>query len=142
MPCYYHLFHELQQFSISLTFKLRQGKEESPILAVVESPMASYFAVQLLSCVQLFATPRTAAHQASLSFTIAWSLLKLMSIELVMPSNHLILSLITWTFEISFPAGVRERKEKRQRGFDTWRTCTPAVSWLWRESKRALGQGI
>ena len=37
------------------------------------------------------ATPRTAGHQASLSFTISQSLLKLMSIELVMPSNHLIL---------------------------------------------------
>ena len=36
-------------------------------------------------------TPWTAAHQASLSFTISWSLLKLMSIESVMPSNHLIL---------------------------------------------------
>ena len=48
-------------------------------------------AVQLLSCVQLFVTPWTAAHQASLSFTISWSLLKLMSIELVMASNHLIL---------------------------------------------------
>jgi len=47
--------------------------------------------VQLLSCVQLFATPWTAAHQASLSFTNSQSLLKLMSIDLVMPSNHLIL---------------------------------------------------
>ena len=46
---------------------------------------------QSLSCVQLFATPWTAAHQASLSFTISQSLLKLMSIELMMPSNHLIL---------------------------------------------------
>ena len=44
-----------------------------------------------LSCVQLFATPRTAACQASLSFTISWSLLKLLSIESVIPSNHLIL---------------------------------------------------
>ena len=43
------------------------------------------------SRVQLSATPWTAAHQASLSFTISWSLLKLMSIELMMPSNHLIL---------------------------------------------------
>ena len=43
------------------------------------------------SCVQLFATPWTAAHQASLSFTISQSLLKLRSIESVMPSNHLIL---------------------------------------------------
>jgi len=40
--------------------------------------------VQSLSYVQLFATPWTAAHQASLSFTISQSLLKLMSIELVM----------------------------------------------------------
>ena len=47
--------------------------------------------VQSLSCVWLFATPWTAAHQASLYFTICWSLLKLMSIESMMPSNHLIL---------------------------------------------------
>ena len=47
--------------------------------------------VQLLSHVQLFATPWTAAHQASLSFTNSQSLLKLMSIGLMMPSNHLIL---------------------------------------------------
>ena len=47
--------------------------------------------VQLLSHVLLFVTPWTAACQASLSFTISWSLLKLMSIEWVMPSNHLIL---------------------------------------------------
>ena len=44
-----------------------------------------------LTHVRLFATPWTAAHQASLSFTISQSLLKLMSIESVMPSNHLIL---------------------------------------------------
>ena len=49
------------------------------------------FVVQSLSCVQLFQTPWTAAHQASLSFTISHSLLKLMSIESVMPSNHFIL---------------------------------------------------
>ena len=47
--------------------------------------------VQSLSYVGLFATPWTAAHQASLSITNSWSLLKLMSIESVMPSNHLIL---------------------------------------------------
>ena len=46
---------------------------------------------QSLSCALLFATPWTAAHQASLSITKSWSLLKLMSIESVMPSNHLIL---------------------------------------------------
>ena len=47
--------------------------------------------VQSLSCVRLFATPWPAARQASLSFTISWSFLKLMSIKSVMPSNHLIL---------------------------------------------------
>ena len=47
--------------------------------------------LQSLSRVQLFATPRTAACQVFLSFTISWSLLKLMSIKLMMPSNHLIL---------------------------------------------------
>ena len=47
--------------------------------------------VQSLGRVQLFATPWTAARQASLSFTISQTLLKLMSVESVMPSNHLIL---------------------------------------------------
>ena len=50
-----------------------------------------FSSVQLLSSAQLFATPRTAAHQASLSITNSQSLLKLMSIESVMPSSHLIL---------------------------------------------------
>ena len=56
-----------------------------------EFPWSASCAVQSLSCVRLFVTPWTALHQASLSFTISQSLLKLMSIELVMPSNHLIL---------------------------------------------------
>ena len=54
--------------------------------------------------VQLFATPWTAAHQASLSFTISWSLLKLMSIESVMPFNHLVLCLPFSSCLQSFPA--------------------------------------
>ena len=49
------------------------------------------FVVQLLSHVQLFVTPWTVAYQASLSFTISQSFLKLISIESMMPSNHLIL---------------------------------------------------
>ena len=53
--------------------------------------MDQFSSVQLLSCVQLFATPWTAACQASMSITNSWTLLKLMSIESVMPSNHLIL---------------------------------------------------
>ena len=51
----------------------------------------SFSSVQSLSCIRLLATPWTAACQASLSITNSWSLLKLMSIESVMPSNHLIL---------------------------------------------------
>ena len=53
--------------------------------------MSSVQLVQSLSLVPFFATPWTAVSQASLSITNSWSLLKLMSIELVMPSNHLIL---------------------------------------------------
>ena len=49
------------------------------------------FVVQSVSHVRIFVTPWTAALQASRSFTISWSLLKLMSAELVMPSNHLTL---------------------------------------------------
>ena len=47
--------------------------------------------VQSLNCVQKFVTPWMAACQASLSFTTSWSLLRLMSIESMIPSNHLIL---------------------------------------------------
>ena len=50
------------------------------------------------------ATTWTAAHQASLSFTISWSLLKLMSVESVMPSNHLILCCPLSSYLQSFPA--------------------------------------
>ena len=50
-----------------------------------------FSSVQSFSCVQLFVTPWTAAHQASLSIVNSRSLLRLMCIELVMPSNHLIL---------------------------------------------------
>ena len=50
-----------------------------------------FSSVQSLSCVQLFGTPWTAACQASLSITNSWSLLKLISVESVIPSNHLIL---------------------------------------------------
>ena len=63
-----------------------------------------FSSVQSLSCVQLFATPWTAARQASLSVTNSWSLLKLMSIESVMPSNHLTLCHPLLLFLQSFPA--------------------------------------
>ena len=58
---------------------------------LVRKPFFKFSSVQSLSRVWLTATPCTAAHQASLSITNSWSLLKLMSIESVMPSNHLTL---------------------------------------------------
>ena len=63
-----------------------------------------FVVVQLLSCVLLFATPWTAAHQTSLSYTISWSLLKLMSIESVMPSNHLMLGFPLLLLPSVFPS--------------------------------------
>ena len=74
-----------------------------------ERPTSRRPLVQSLSHVRLFATSWTAAHQAALYFTISWRLLELMSIESVMPSNHLILCqpllllpsgsfLISWLF--------------------------------------------
>ena len=57
----------------------------------LSSPSVQFSTVQSLSRVQLFVTPWIAACQASLSITNSWSLLKLMSIEPVMPSSHLIL---------------------------------------------------
>ena len=71
--------HELLIAKVRLKLK-KIGKSTRP-----------FSSVQLLSHVQLFATPWITARQASLSITNSWSLLKLISIESVMPSNHLIL---------------------------------------------------
>ena len=60
-------------------------------LVVMSTPVMQISSVQLLSHVWLFETPWSAACQASLSITNSWSLPKLMSIESVMPSNHIIL---------------------------------------------------
>ena len=64
----------------------------------------SLSSVQWFSRVQLFATPWTAARQVSLSIANSWSLLKLMSIESVMPSNHLILCRPLLLLLSSFPS--------------------------------------
>ena len=66
-------------------------REELPVTLEAVYKGALTHSLQLLSHVQLFVTPWTAARQASLSITNSWSLLKLMSIVLMMPSNHLIL---------------------------------------------------
>ena len=83
-------------FCLTVDFKgLLSNNRESALLPLQHTLQSSnqdiLLVVQLLSCVRHFATPWTAAHQASLSLTIPWSLLRLMSIESVMPSNHLIL---------------------------------------------------
>ena len=62
-----------------------------PCVCLHTAFLQRHSSVQSLSHVQLFVTPWTAARQAFLFFTISWSLLKLMSIESMIPSNHLIL---------------------------------------------------
>ena len=64
---------------------------------------SQFSSVQSLSCVWLFATPWMAACKASVSITNSWSLLKLMSIESVMPSNHFILCYPLFLLPSIFP---------------------------------------
>ena len=71
--------------------QLRISKKKLGCVEMLSPSSVQFSSVQLLSRVRLFVTPWTAAHQASLSITSCQSLLKLMSIRLVMPSNHLIL---------------------------------------------------
>ena len=73
------------------------------LLALLSVLVSQFSSVQLLSHVQLFATPWTAACQASLSITNSQSLLKFMSIELVMPSNRSS-SVVPFSCLQSFPA--------------------------------------
>ena len=121
IPCYMGVWWS---YILRITFSgfpFRRCTEFISILKVVTSAVIKAFlnysarkclfgfcfvfcVVQSLSHVQLFATPWTAAHQASLSFTISWSLLKFMSIELVMPSNHLILCLPLLLLPPIFPS--------------------------------------
>ena len=77
------------------------------LLKLCNTSNNSYFCVVVVrspSCVWLFVTPWTAAHQPPLSFTIYRSLLKLMSTETVMPSNHLILCLPLFLLPSIFPS--------------------------------------
>ena len=78
--------------------------------------------VQWLSCVRFFAIPWTAVLQASLSFTISHSLLRLMSIELVMPSNHVILC-----------HSLHLQPDSRQADRKHWTSVWWMNRWLWRD---------
>ena len=82
----YVLFIQQQQFSSATLI----SSVLSSVLLII-SKQIQFSSVQLLSCVRLFETPWTVARQASLSITNTRSLFKFMSIESVMPSNHLIL---------------------------------------------------
>ena len=72
-------------------------------IAHLSSGCSKLSSIQSLGHVWLFATPWTAAHQASLSITNSWSLLKLMSSELVMPSNYLTLCCPLLLLPLIFP---------------------------------------
>ena len=63
-----------------------------------------FVVVQLLSCIQLFMIPWIASHQASLSFSNSWCLLRLTSFDLMMPSNHVILCCPLFLLLSSFPS--------------------------------------
>ena len=84
-------------YSLSLSFRISIVQNLTfTVISGTSRFICVYFktiaiVVQLLSCIWLFATPWTTACQASLSITDSWSLLKVMSIESMMPSNHIIL---------------------------------------------------
>ena len=88
---YLHSYYNLLEPN-TMPLTISQTKQESRILY-----LCCCCCVQLLSCIWLFATPWTAAHEASLSFATSQSLCKLMSIESGMPSNHLILILVKFS---------------------------------------------
>ena len=88
-------------WSVTLSVKEEKYYRDKDQLLSQEREFSS---VQLLSHVQLFATPWTAARQASLSITTSRSLPKLMSIESVMPSNHLILCRLLLLLPSIFPS--------------------------------------
>ena len=79
--------------SLETTVKIRLKTRSRRLKSKSWEHQTQLVVVELLSRVQLFASPWTTAKQASLSFIVFQSLLKLMSIELMMPSNHLILCL-------------------------------------------------
>ena len=86
-----HSWQELNQYNLSGNLGNVYFKSLKSAYTLILQVYRSFSSVQSLSHIRFFATLWTTAHQASLSITNSWSLLKLMSIESVMPSNHLIL---------------------------------------------------
>ena len=89
---------------LSKVTDLQIHRDEASSSVISKTLMVSVSSVQSLSHVQLFATLWTSAHQASLSFTISRSLLKLMSIESLMPPNHLTLCHPLLLLPLIFPS--------------------------------------
>ena len=89
--CFDEISGKILERRYILQFKEQRFWTHSELDLNFKSSTYQFRSVQSLSCVRFFATPWTAAHQASLSITNSWSLPKLTSIESVMPSNHLIL---------------------------------------------------
>ena len=85
-----HFWSWMEHYFLREAF-FNQPLQMDPTLTLILYHSVQFSSVQSLSHVQLFATPWTAAHQVSLSITKSQSLLKFMSINSVMPSNHLIL---------------------------------------------------
>ena len=117
----------MQDFSFSTRIRTLapcSGSKKSHPLnwqGIPEVVIFQFSSVQLLSCVWLFATPWTAARQASLSITNSWSLPKLMSIESVMPSNNHPLS------SPSSPA----LNLSQQQGLFKWVSSSHQVAKVW-----------
>ena len=98
------LLMKVKEKSEKVGFKLNIQKTKIMATGPITSCKIDGETVQVTSCLELFVTPWTAAHQASLSITNSQSLLRLMSIESVMPSNHLILCCPFSSHLPSFPA--------------------------------------
>ena len=89
--CKHHILNKMLKVFPQRSERNKTRKSTPVIFIQYSFGNPQFSSVQLLSHVQLFETPWTAAHQASMSITNSQSLLKLLSIELVMLSNHLIL---------------------------------------------------
>ena len=106
-------------------------KGENPLfltLQISSIQQPSHVAVQLLSHVQLFSISWTAACQASLSFTISWSLLKLTPIESVMPSNHLVLCRPLLFLPSLFPCYSKYFNISQHQGLFQWVSSSHQVA--------------
>ena len=100
----FQITHAYLYYLLESSILEKEGLHFTQLFNCSSEETNQFSSFQSLSCVWLFATPWTAACQASLSITNSWSLLKLMSTESVMPSNHLIFVVPFSSCLQSFPA--------------------------------------